>query len=356
MKKWLTTALLIPCCITASSQSVEEEQKKVHLRLMEIHEQVQIIQKSPDLQERLQEAWSVIQQQTKYDNITEEQFYRTMEPYYAKKMLATKTYHRKGTEELERESHKSIEMFASTTARNMGLTYQKHLNKERKEKREESPKSISNNTPQINNANKKREQQKYIWTYGLEEFDKTENANNRKALILALGANGVFDKELAFEAFSIYAENGNPAAMNNLGVMYLKGWGTDANPSKAIEWFERAGNAGCADGYVNAGLYQKRSNKLGEARKYFDRSTDYFHPTGYYLLGHMAYYGEGCKTDYEQAFKHFKDAATFGDISAIYMLGECYRDGKGVEANEELSKLYFNKAKFYSFKQKNIKK
>ena len=54
-----------------------------------------------------------------------------MEPYYAKKMLATKTYHHKGTEDLERDSHKSIEKFASTMARNVGLTYQKHLNKER---------------------------------------------------------------------------------------------------------------------------------------------------------------------------------------------------------------------------------
>ena len=179
--------------------------------------------------------------------------------------------------------------------------------------------------------------------------------NNRKALILALGANGIFDQELAFEAFTVYAENGNPAAMNNLGIMYLKGWGTKINPSKAIEWFERAGAAGCADGFVNAGLYNKRESNMDEARHYFNRSTDYYHPTGYYLLGYMEYYGEGSTPNYEKAFKYFKDAASFGDISAIYMLGECYRDGKGIEADEELSKLYFEKAKYYSYKQKNFK-
>lgn len=127
-------------------------------------------------------------------------------------------------------------------ARNVGLTYQKHLNKERKEKRKETPKL----TQQVASKNKKiaieREEEKYLWTYGLESLDRMENANNRKALILALGANGIFDQELAFEAFTIYAENGNPAAMNNLGIMYLKGWGTNINPSKALEWFERAGN------------------------------------------------------------------------------------------------------------------
>lgn len=355
MKKWLTT-LLIPCCMTVSAQSVEEEQIKVHRRLLEIHEQVLVMKESPAVQERLQEAWSIIQQQKRYEGITEEQFYKIMEPYYAKKMLATKTYHHKGTENWERESHKSIEMLASTMTRNVGLTYQKYLNKERKEKRKTTPKLGQRSDDQIKKETAEREEQKYLWTYGLESLDRSDNANNRKALILALGANGIFDQELAFEAFTIYAENGNPAAMNNLGIMYLKGWGTNINPSKALEWFERAGTAGCADGFVNAGLYYKRQNDMNEARHYFNRSTDFYHPTGYYLLGYMDYYGEGCTPDYDKAFKHFKDAASFGDISAVYMLGECYRDGKGVETDEEISKLYFDKAKHYSFKQKKLKK
>ncbi len=354
MKKWLTT-LLIPCCIAAYAQSVEEEQTKVHRRLVEINEQMQVLKESPAVQERLQEAWDIIQLQKRYESITEEQFYQMMEPYYAKKMLATKTYHHKGTENLERESHKSIEMFASTMARNVGLTYQKHLNKERKEKRKETPKLSQRSKSDTNDIATEREEEKYLWTYGLESLDRMDNANNRKALILALGANGIFDTELAFEAFTVYAEHGNPAAMNNLGIMYLKGWGTKSNPSKAIEWFERAGAAGCADGFVNAGLYYKRQNEMDDARHYFNRSTDSYHPTGYYLLGYMDYYGEGCTPDYEKAFKHFKDAASFGDIAAVYMLGECYRDGKGVEADEELSKLYFGKAKHYSFRQKTLK-
>lgn len=355
MKKWLTI-LLLPCCMTTFAQTVEEQQWKVHLRLMEINEQVKTIKESPAVQERLQEMWSVIQSQKKYENVTESQFYSMMEIYYAKKMLATKTYHHKGTEDLERESHKSIEMFAPTMARNMGLTYQKYLNKERKEKRKETPKLTSNNKQKVQNLNTKDEGQRYIWTFGLDEFDRTENANNRKALILAIGANGVIDRELAFEAFNTYAENGNAAAMNNLGIMYMKGWGTLVNPSKAIEWFERAGAAGCADGFVNAGLYQRSQGKTDEAREYFNRSTDYYHPTGYYMLGYMAYYGEGTNPDYELAYKHFYDAASFGEISAIYMLGECHKDGKGVEADKELSKFYFDKAKQYSFRQKTLKK
>lgn len=355
MKKWLTT-LLLPCCLTAMAQTPQEEARKVHHRLVEFHEQMQMLRDSPIVQERLQEAWNVIKGQKRYEGITEEVFYQMMEPFYAKKLLATKTYHHKGSEDLEREAHKSIEMFASTTVRNIGLSYQKHLNQERKEKRKVTPKLTLSQEGNTRNTQMKREEHKYIWTYGLEELSTQDNANNRKALILALGANGIMDRELAFEALTVYAENGNPAAMNNLGILYLKGWGTTTNPEKASEWFEKAGAAGCADGYVNAGLYCKRQNDTNEARRYFNRSTDYYHPTGYYLLGCMDYYGEGCTPDYEKAFKHFKDAASFGDIAAVYMLGECYRDGKGVEVDEELSKLYFGKAKYYSFKQKNIKK
>ena len=150
------------------AQSVEEEQTKVHRRLVEINEQMQVLKESPAVQERLQEAWDIIQLQKRYESITEEQFYQMMEPYYAKKMLATKTYHHKGTEDLERESHKSIEKFASTMARNVGLTYQKHLNKERKEKRKETPKLSQRSKSDTNDIATEREEEKYLWTYGLE--------------------------------------------------------------------------------------------------------------------------------------------------------------------------------------------
>ena len=46
MRKWLTT-LLIPCCIAAYAQSVEEEQTKVHRRLVEINEQMLVLKESP---------------------------------------------------------------------------------------------------------------------------------------------------------------------------------------------------------------------------------------------------------------------------------------------------------------------
>lgn len=355
MRNWFTI-LLLPYCVVASSQSVTEEQEKVNARLMEIHEQMQMIKESPIVQKRLQETWEIIQGQEKYENVTEKQFYRMMEPYYAKKILATQKYHHKGTENMEREAHKSIEMFAPIMTRNIGLTYQKFLNKKRKDNRKETPNQTIEKKQFEKIVSREQEEQKYIWTFGLEDLDKYENANNRKALILALGANGIFDKDLAFEAFSVYAENGNSAAMNNLGIMYLKGWGTNPNPAKAIEWFECAGATGCADGYVNAGLYEKQQGNMNEARNYFIKSTETYHPTGYYLLGYMAYYGEGDEPNYEEAFKYFKDAASFGDISAIYMLSECYKYGKGVDANEELSKLYFEKSKYYSFKIKTLKK
>jgi len=61
------------------------------------------------------------------------------------------------------------------------------------------------------------------------------------------------DDERAFLLYSDVAKNGNSLAMYNLAVLYFEGRGTPQNLSLALEWFERAGEAGLIAALVNLG-------------------------------------------------------------------------------------------------------
>ncbi len=59
-------------------------------------------------------------------------------------------------------------------------------------------------------------------------------------LTIAMEALERGDFKTAFEHFKIAAEQGDPIAQQNLGVMYNNGYGVRKNPELAAEWFERA--------------------------------------------------------------------------------------------------------------------
>jgi TPR repeat protein len=46
--------------------------------------------------------------------------------------------------------------------------------------------------------------------------------------------------------FRLSAEQGNPQAQSNIGVLYANGWGVERNPAQARTWMEQAAAAGDA--------------------------------------------------------------------------------------------------------------
>lgn len=98
-----------------------------------------------------------------------------------------------------------------------------------------------------------------------------------------------------------YAEQGDTAAQNDLGIMYAYGIGVNTNLDCAVKWWTKAANLGDAEAQYN--------------------------------LGNAYATGLGVRQDYNKSFIWFKAAAQQSLMVAQTDLAECYAEGKGVHKN-----------------------
>lgn len=143
---------------------------------------------------------------------------------------------------------------------------------------------------------------KSLWTNELKEAMK-EFYDNR-------------DYEKALNLFIKCAQDGNPIALEKLGLMYSKGIGVDLNIELSNTYYEKAFN-----------LY----NNLLETAN--DKLTSYIN----YRLGKMYENGLGTAIDYEKAISCYNYAIeNAGNKYAMYSLGKMYLDGKGADEGADL--------------------
>lgn len=66
------------------------------------------------------------------------------------------------------------------------------------------------------------------------------------------------DNTTAYDLLYPLAERGDPFAQDDIGVMYAKGYGVDADPKLAAQWFSRAAEQGHSCGQYHLALcYQE---------------------------------------------------------------------------------------------------
>lgn len=154
------------------------------------------------------------------------------------------------------------------------------------------------------------------------------------ALQYATGAGKPYNPAKAMKIMSALAEEGNPKAMNALGIMYATGRGTGIDYRYAMTWFRKAADAGYDRSYYNLSLMWKYG--LGVERNYTEsylqlkKGADTGEPNCQYGLGYMHYKGLGCSQDYGVAMNYFLQAAERQNSAATYMIGLCLRNGYGV--------------------------
>lgn len=137
-----------------------------------------------------------------------------------------------------------------------------------------------------------------------------------------------------FKATRQAALNGNPAAQNNLGLMYRNGNGVRADFTEAAKWFRKAMENGNLYGLSNLGKMYLSGHGVEQ---------DFCH--GYRLINNAAGRGHSpaiktrssIQSNIEasylaivlrfQTFKELRDAANSGDADAEYVLGRSYFDG-----------------------------
>lgn len=106
------------------------------------------------------------------------------------------------------------------------------------------------------------------------------------------------DYATALEGFHTLAAQGNPSAMNNLGLMYANGLGVPRDATAAVNWYIQAAQLGHLHAINN--------------------------------LGTMYELGQGIPQDYAAAAEKYALAAKHGLADAQYNLGALYEAGKGV--------------------------
>lgn len=118
--------------------------------------------------------------------------------------------------------------------------------------------------------------------------------------------------EQAFYYFRTAAEMGHLMAQYNLGLMYIKGTGTEKSPEMAVKYFEMAAEGGLANAQFDLGL--------------------------------LYYQGDGVEKSYEMAVKYWKMAADQGYVKALNNLGFMYENGYGVPVNYEIAMEYYQQS------------
>ncbi|MBQ8361390.1 MAG: SEL1-like repeat protein [Bacteroidaceae bacterium] len=189
----------------------------------------------------------------------------------------------------------------------------------------------------------------YTTSVGAYQPDDEINKEIGKAVAWATGSGGRINRNGALQIFQKYATLGHPKAMNGLGLMYLQGHEVQADSSKAIDWLTRAGEAGYARAWQNLGLMYFYAHggvqqDFIKAYNYFEKGVQAGGIGALYDAGYMLYKGLGCTQDYQKAFAYFVKGAGNEHSPCMYMLGLCYRNGYGVEANAAEANYWLTEA------------
>lgn len=115
------------------------------------------------------------------------------------------------------------------------------------------------------------------------------------------------------ECYELCAEEGMPEAALNLGTFYYTGRVVEQDYKKAYSLYKIAADAGELRAICNC--------------------------------GYCFYYGRHTEVDYAEAYRYFLlGALLHNDPNCLYKLGDMYREGKGVEKNENYAFMLFSRA------------
>ena len=153
------------------------------------------------------------------------------------------------------------------------------------------------------------------------------------------------DFDMALAQFSALAEDGDPNARYNLGIMYARGHGVDQDVTEATNWFIRTVEEESRDfdGY-DLTLIEKTSPTVSDGVTgeiaFFKRLLGRSGPSAEYQAGVKAFRVQ----DYATARALLEPLAQDGDPGAQGVLAFMYELGLGVTANRETARDFYRQA------------
>jgi TPR repeat protein len=152
----------------------------------------------------------------------------------------------------------------------------------------------------------------------------------------------------AYKIFQREARQGRPAAMVNLAVTSLAGWGPAPNAGAALYWLHAAADRGYAPAYYNLGiLYFKGCGvpqDFAEALRFFAQAARGGDAAAAVNLGYLYTHGLGVTQDHAAAARWYRQAAEVGEPQAQFSLADVYLHGEGVAQDDAAAFAWFRKA------------
>lgn len=193
------------------------------------------------------------------------------------------------------------------------------------------------------------------------------DANAQRQLSVCL-YNGIGGTQSYRDAFNWLSRSVNadptPVTENNLGVCYTTGNGTRASIPQAMELFQKASEAGDAMAQYNLGslLLEEGQLDVKKGFEYLEKSAAKNNLLALKKLGDLYYNGKYTNLTRERGFEYYTKAAQQVPATAtetldyffqqqdevysevLYLLSQCYAEGKGVKKSGKEAEMWAIKA------------
>jgi TPR repeat protein len=173
-------------------------------------------------------------------------------------------------------------------------------------------------------------------------------AMNNVALLWAKGYDGKQSYAEAMMWWKEAARRGYTVAMNNIGLLYANGHGVAQDFKQALEWWHQSAFLGNAWAMNNVGdLYENGlgvEQSLPMAMTWYKSAAEQGEPLGMYNVGLLYEAGKGVARDDAEALSWFRKSAGKGYASAMHRIGAMYRDGRAVSADPVEALAWFKVA------------
>ena len=142
------------------------------------------------------------------------------------------------------------------------------------------------------------------------------------------------DYASAYPLFLQAGQQGHAPALNQTGVMLLRGEGVAKDTAQALECFRRSADLGNPSAMYNTGICYEFGHgtpiNLSRAYDYYLRASDRDHHGAYTKVGQFLRNGRGVPKNETEAIPYLQKGVEFDDPYAISELGFCYEMGYGV--------------------------
>lgn len=154
--------------------------------------------------------------------------------------------------------------------------------------------------------------------------------------------------KLSFQQLKNLAQQGDPDAQCQLGVMYNTGNGVKQDFKQAFKWLSKVADLNYAEAQYHLGLifdngYGVEQDTL-KAVQWYTKAAEQGWANAQINLGFMYIKGQGVKQDYTKALTYFTQAAEQNIAIAQYNLGTMYSNGHGVNKDFEKAIVWYVKA------------